>query len=276
MTTPDDAVASPCVPPRVAQLHGLFGSLSNFNTTGRRLSADGKRTVVLADLRNHGASPWSDDCSITSMAADVLDLLDTLGAREAVLCGHSLGGKVAMAASLLAPERVSRLVVVDIAPVTYAAATHEAWRANLSIMDAMAALPESALGSRPDADAALAAAGVGEPGVRAFLLQNLLLDERRWRLNLHTLRDAAYRGDYAGFPDELPPAPPTLPVEVIAGARSEYCTLPEHRQAIERLFPAAAARPGGTRLLDAGHWVHAEKPNEFVALVDAFCAEGEV
>ena len=134
-------------------------------------------------------------------------------------------------------------------------------------------LPEEALASRPTADAALAEAGIGEPGIRGFLLQNLLPDERRFRFNLHTLRAAAQNGaPFAGFPDYLPSAPSTLPVRVLAGGKSTYCNRPEHRAAIERLFPGAEP---ATHVMDTGHWLHAERPDEFVALVDAFCAEGE-
>jgi esterase len=89
-----------------------------------------------------------------------------------------------MAAALLAPSRVTRLVVVDIAPVTYGAGD-ELWRANFTIMDAMAAMSPDVLGDRKAADAALAGAGVAEPGVRAFLLQNLQVEQRAWRCNLH-------------------------------------------------------------------------------------------
>ena len=132
-------------------------------------------------------------------------------------------------------------------------------------MDAMADIPASALVSRGSADAALAAT-VADPGVRAFLLQNLIPDEQRWRINVQALREAALTDAYAGFP-ELPPAPPTLPVRVIAGSRSSYCTTPEQRAAIEHFFPGAEPE---TKFMDAGHWVHAEKPKEFVQLVDEF------
>ena len=83
---------------------------------------------------------------------------------------------------------------------------------------------------------------------------------------------AARRGDYAGFPAELPAAPPTLPVEVIAGKRSAYCTLrgsskpsKTSSRPLPRAMPVSRLRPLGTR----------ERPDDFVALVDAFCAEGE-
>ena len=242
-------------------LHGLFGSSSNFNTLSRSLNAT--RSVVLADLRNHGASPWDDDASAEAMAEDIVELLDSLGAERAVLCGHSLGGKVVMAAALAHPERVEQLIVADIAPIEYSMA-HEGWRANLTIMEAMGALPEAVLGTRGDADAALRDAGVAEAGIRAFLLQNLVPEERRFRLNLHGLIAAAKAGVLAGWPALLPPAPATLPARLIAGRRSPYCTAAGAREAFDRLFPGAEPQ---TAWLEAGHWVHAEKPADFSRLV---------
>ena len=201
------------------------------------------------------------------MADDLIDTLDAEGVETATICGHSLGGKVAMVAALRAPERFSRLIVVDIAPVEYGL-THPGWSVNLEIMDAMLGISEARLGSRGDADAALKDAGVGvdAPGIRAFLLQNLIPDEKRWRLNLRALRDAAARGTYAGFP-ALSPAPAALPVRFLSGTQSWYALTPEHRVVVEQLFPGVEPE---TRWIDAGHWVHAEKPLEFVASVDEF------
>lgn len=256
-------------PPPLLLLHGLFGSSSNFRSPGLQLAKDGRRPVLLADLRNHGNSPWSDDCSLESMAEDVVDTLDAMGLEQVTICGHSLGGKVAMAAALKAPHRFTGLIVVDIAPVSYGS-SHPGWSTNTSIMDAMAAIPPSALGSRADADRALEAAGVGAgaPGVRAFLMQNLVPDERRWKFNLHALRAAAANDVYAGFPSQLPPAPASLAVRVISGTESWYALTAEHRVALQHWFPGA--EPETCWIEGAGHWVHAERPAEFVALVDEF------
>ena len=98
-------------PPPLLLLHGLFGSSSNFRSPGLQLAKDGRRPVLLADLRNHGNSPWSDDCSLESMAEDVVDTLDAMGLEQVTICGHSLGGKVAMAAALKAPQRRAREVL---------------------------------------------------------------------------------------------------------------------------------------------------------------------
>ena len=247
-------------------MHGLFGSSSNFRSPGLALSK--RRPVLLADLRNHGSSPWSDDCSLESMADDLIDTLDAHGVDKAAVCGHSLGGKVAMVAALRAPERFSKLIVVDIAPVTYGS-MHPGWSVNLEIMDAMLSIPDAMLGTRGDADKALVAANIGvdAPGIRAFLLQNLVPDERRWRLNLHALREAAANDVYSGFPEELPPAPSSLTVRMISGTTSSYAVTPEHRQVFERFFPGAERE---TLWVEAGHWIHAEKPADFVHAVDSF------
>ena len=104
--------------PPLLVLHGLFGSGSHWRDVARDLADS--HTVHCVDLRNHGASPWADSMEYTEMADDVLLLMDRLELKQAKLIGHSMGGKTAMALALLHPQRVSRLVVVDIAPLSYA------------------------------------------------------------------------------------------------------------------------------------------------------------
>src|SRR5689334_18769884 len=104
--------------PPLLVLHGLFGSGSHWRGVARELADS--RTVHCADLRNHGASPWADSMDYTEMADDVLLLMDRLELSQAAVMGHSMGGKTAMALALRHPQRVSRLIVVDIAPLSYA------------------------------------------------------------------------------------------------------------------------------------------------------------
>ena len=255
-----DGPAGAAEPPLLV-LHGLFGQGGNFQSVGRKLAAG--RSVVLADLRNHGASPWDADASLSAMADDVAALISSLGAPAVSLCGHSLGGKVAMLVALRRPELVARLCVVDIAPVAYEMG------GNRAILDALLALPDEALASRAAADAALAAAAaapqaeaLGNQFIRQFLLQNLVPDERRWRLNLRALRDGydALRG----FPDAGAPAA-GLPTLFIGGERDGMLG-EEHRAACVAHFPDARLE-----MLPVGHFVHSEAPGPFVELVDDFC-----
>jgi pimeloyl-ACP methyl ester carboxylesterase len=242
--------------PPVVLLHGLFGSARNLGAVQRALAP--RFRVLAMDLRNHGASPHAEAMDYRAMAADVLETLDQRAALPAALVGHSMGGKAAMMAALLHPEQVARLVVGDIAPVAY---QHH----NAEIADALAALTLSPGLTRAAADAALAEA-VPDPGLRAFLLQNLVPGAHpAWRIGLREIAsdmraiegweaqaDTTYRG-------------PTL---FVAGAASDYVR-PEHRPAIRALFPAARF----VTLKRAGHWLHADNPAGFVAVIEAFLSD---
>lgn len=227
--------------------HGLYGSARNWGVIAKRLSDAYRITTV--DMRNHGESPWSDSHRYADLAADLAATLD----RPAHVVGHSMGGKAAMVLALSQPEKVTRLVVADIAPVAY---THT----QIQYIDAMRAVDLDTVETRVDADRQLSA-HVPEDGVRAFLLQSLDVRARRWRLNLDTL--AREMDGIIGFPDvEGSYGGPAL---FLSGADSDYVR-PEHRARIKSLFPAArfAKIPG------AGHWLHAEKPREFEAALRAF------
>lgn len=236
-------------PPLVC-LHGLFGSGRNW--VGIASALEDRFEVILPDLRNHGASPWSDEMTYAAMADDLAALLDRLGLARVRLLGHSMGGKAAMALALTAPERLSHLVVADIAPVAYPPALE-------TYIEAMRAVDLARVDRRDQADAALAPA-VPEPGIRSFLLQNLERREGRfaWRLNLEALARAmpAIRG----FPDLSTAEPFQAPCCFIRGARSDYVR-DEHLPLIRALFPTATLRT----VEGAGHWVHAEQPQGFLA-----------
>ena len=256
MTLPLAATDYGSGPPLVI-LHGLFGSGRNWAGIAQRLAAD--RHVVTLDLRNHGASPWDPDMSYRAMAEDVLGLIAARGLGRVALLGHSMGGKVAMVAALAAPDTVERLVVADVAPAIYpptlAAYAH-----------AMAAVDLAPVTRRGEVDAQLAAA-IPNPAERAFLLQNLALEQgvARWRLNLAAIEPAM--SEISGFPRELPGAAYGGPALFIAGGASSYVR-PEHEPAIRVLFPAAEI----VRLPGVGHWLHAEAPEKFLAVVAPFLA----
>jgi esterase len=236
-------------------LHGLFGRAGNFGVVQRELAR--KFRVLAMDLRNHGQSPHAEGMGYATMAADVLETLQARAALPCALVGHSMGGKVAMALALASPDAVSRLVVADIAPVSYG---HGMRR----YLEAMRAIPLTPDLTRASADAALSKP-VPDAAIRGFLLQNLRFGEKPgWRLALDEI--AAALPEIEGWPDIAGRYDgPTL---FIAGARSDYIR-PEHRPAIRALFPAARF----VTLKDAGHWVHADNPAGFVAVVEAFLAD---
>lgn len=239
----------------VVLLHGLFGQATNFGTVQRRLAAGGRRVLAM-DLRNHGASRHIPGMTYPGMAEDVLETLRERHAFPCALIGHSLGGKVAMLAALEAPAAVSRLVVGDIAPVAYPPA-------HRVLAEAMLAIPLTPGLTRRAADAALAT--VAPPAVRAFLLQNLQLGERPyWRINLPAIAAALPTLEDWPRRDVSPYPGPAL---FIGAARSDYLRS-EHRPLIRALFPRALQ----VTLKDAGHWLHADNPEGFLALIEAFLA----
>jgi pimeloyl-ACP methyl ester carboxylesterase len=236
--------------PPILIAHGLFGSARNWGVIAKRLAET--RRVLAVDMRNHGDSPWADRHGYADLAPDLSEVIAAHGGVADVI-GHSMGGKAAMALALAEPRAVRRLVVADIAPVAYG-------HTQQPLIDAMRAVDLTAIASRRDAADQLAR-HVPEEGVRAFLLQSLDVAGRRWRLNLDAL--SAEMPRILGWPD--PPGRFDSPVLILSGAASDYVR-PEHRAGIKRLFPEArfAKIPG------AGHWLHAEKPREFVAAVAAF------
>jgi esterase len=173
-------------------MHGLLGSSRNWQAHGKALAR--ARPVFVLDLRNHGASPWSDVMDYPAMVADVLAFADRHGLERFHLLGHSMGGKVAMAVALTAAERVVGAVVADIAPVPYAHDFEE-------LIGAMRGLDLEGIDRRAVADEALEPI-IENAGVRHFALQNLDFDEAGrgyWKPNLAVL-DASIR-TLTGWPE---------------------------------------------------------------------------
>ncbi len=235
-------------------LHGLFGSARNFGTVQREFARH-HRTIAL-DLRNHGASQHDTDMRYATMAADVLQTLDQLSALPATLMGHSMGGKVAMQAALMQPNQIKRLIVADIAPTPYPPRNHPT-------ASAMAALDLSLGMTRAAADTALTAA-IPDQAIRTFLLQNLQPGQSpSWRIGLAEI--AAALPDIEGWNAPVQRHRYSGPTLFIAGASSDYIQ-PEHRPTIRALFPNARF----VTLKNAGHWLHADNPAGFIAVVEAF------
>jgi esterase len=242
--------------PPLVVLHGLFGVARNWGAISRRLSA--RHRVLAMDLRNHGASPRAAAMDYASMAADVAETMEAAGAAPAALLGHSMGGKATMALALTRPELVTRVLVADIAPVPYPPR-------QARIVAAMRAVPLRPGLSRREADATLLTEGVQEAPTRAFLLQNLRFEggAPEWRCGLDEIATAL--DDIEGFPDFGAAARYEGPTLFLLGERSDYVR-PEHRPRIRALFPAARF----LTLRGTGHWLHAEKPEEFTAVAESF------
>lgn len=236
--------------PPLVVLHGLFGSSGNWRGIARELAST--HSVHCVDLRNHGASPWADSMGYIEMADDVLQLIRTLRLDRPAVVGHSMGGKTAMALALRQPSAVSRLVVVDIAPVPYAD-TLTPFAEAMRNADVVAAASRAEVQRRLQDSAP-------DPVVVPFLMQNLVMrnDHFDWRLNLLAISIAMPQ--LSSFPSELLGARFAGPVTVIAGERSDYvaqCDGAAFRPMFDDLEVDVVA--------GAGHWVHADRPVAFVA-----------
>ena len=235
-------------------LHGLLGSLDNWQTIAKQLSQE--YNVYTLDARNHGKSPHDPTFDIKSMVEDLYDFMDQQGIYRSHLIGHSMGGKTVMAFALQYPHLVSRLIVADIAPTTYAGG-HE------NVFEALLSVDFGKINSREEVDQQLAKY-LDEPGVRQFLMKGLYRNQENsyeWKFNLKDIW--ANYAEVLGFP-EFPDSfeGQTL---FLTGGRSNYVT-EKHHSEILRLFPYSQFQ----QIDGAGHWLHAEKPQEFLQRVEDF------
>ncbi|UYZ58696.1 alpha/beta fold hydrolase [Hymenobacter latericus] len=241
-------------------LHGLFGTLDNWQSLARRWAEHFR--VIAVDLRNHGRSPHAPEHSYELMAQDVLELFDHLGldGSQLTLLGHSMGGKVAMRLALSHPERLARLVVLDIAP-RFSDMRHQD-----DILAGLHAVDLGKLENRQQADEALSQ-HIRWPDVRQFLLKNLYRRDDNsfaWRPNLAALT-AEMEAIGAEITAETPFLKPTL---FIRGGKSDYISTEDKLYHIPQLFPNSVVET----VVDAGHWVHAEAHDKVFELVTAFAS----
>lgn len=236
---------SPGVARPLVIAHGLYGSARNWNVISKRMSDRGQ--VIAVDMRNHGESPWSDSHTYLDLASDLADVIETLDTPVDVL-GHSMGGKAAMMLALEYPDLLQKLIIADIAPVTY---THS----QLPFIEKMRQVDLSAVSRRSEAAAQLSEVGV-DPALQSFFTQSLDLTTKVWRLNLDALEQAM--PDIMSFPqtDKSWNGRPLF----LSGGDSDY-VLSEYRPRVKKLFPRAIF----AKIPKAGHWLHAEKPREFEA-----------
>ncbi|WP_395343649.1 alpha/beta fold hydrolase [Ningiella sp. W23] len=255
----DDEQASAL--PALVLIHGLFGNSDNLSVIRRHFEHE--RKVISIDLPDHGKSCRSDTFSFEQYADKVANLLTTLKIHQCVLVGHSLGGKVSMLVAKAMPSVVVKLVVMDIAPIAYPS-RHQ------NVFKALSAVDLKTLESRADAKAIISN-HIEDIGTQAFILKSLYqeLDETtgekhwHWRFNLSLIirdYDLLSAWPYKGLCFNGP----TL---FMKGADSDYI-LSEHQSTIMEQFPNASAK-----IVPAGHWLHAQKPQIVNALIKKFVNE---
>ncbi len=229
-------------------IHGLFGDLDNLGRIARAFEDD--YDILCLDLRNHGRSFHSDEMNFELMATDVKNLLEHLNRDQAVVIGHSMGGKVAMKLGDIAPHLVEQLVIIDISPVKYIESRHENTFAGLF------AIKNSDSENRVQAQRAMEPY-IKDKSVQLFMLKSFDASQPdRFLFNLTALKQ-----NYDNISDwnEVKVDKPIL---FIKGALSDYI-VKEHKQSVLNQFPQAKLFV----VSNADHWVHATKPDAVIRAI---------
>lgn len=237
-------------------LHGLFGLSDNWVSVGRTLSD--KYRVIIPDARNHGQSPHSHIFGFPSMEEDLQSLLDDLEIERVILMGHSLGGKTSMFFALHHPERVEKLIVVDISMRKYPPN-----RDHQMLLEAMMAVDFATVSSRSDVERQLSEK-VSDTRLLQFLMKNIYRKTPTsfgWRLNLEVINESLL----SVFEGVNPGGIFFGPALFIRGGRSNYIS-DEDWDDIKMKFPGAALQT----IALGTHWVHADAPGEFLGIVSDF------
>ena len=236
-------------------LHGFLGMGDNWKTHGKQLSESGFE-VHLVDQRNHGSSFWDDIFNYKVLVQDLKQYCDKHHLSNIILLGHSMGGKTAMLFATEYPQLVSKLIVADISPRFYPI-HHETILAGLNALDF------KIIKSRGEADTVLSKY-IPDFGTRQFLLKNLYWKEKdqlALRVNMKVLTENIAEVGEA-LPSEAKFLKDTL---FLRGEKSNYI-LPQDESLITHHFPKAKL----VTISNAGHWLHAENPDDFNSRVEEF------
>jgi esterase len=267
------------------------------------------RSIYTVDLRNHGENThdWRDTMSYSDMARDVLAFIDKISSEKAVIVGHSMGGKVAQSLALMAPQRVAGLVVLDIAPVRYYSNNKKGgtgddtgWKVVEQIVRSVAQidLEEGGYKTKREVDAVLRDGILEDPALRAFVLTNLeqlrvkdnTEEEKqsqsllKWKIHWDGIVNELDRiagfdvhdqsmddEDLEALDDDKQPQSSLSQysydgdVFFIHGGASRFVRS-SHLSTITSYFPNHML----TTIRGVGHWVHAEAPDDTIALLKRY------
>ena len=237
-------------------IHGLFGMLDNWQNIARRLAAD--FLVYTIDLPNHGGSPRIEGLfNYEIMSQKVLDFMAEQGMHQAHFIGHSMGGKVAMQLALNNPDAVNKLAVIDIAPKIMSGG-HE------KVFDALMHINLATVRGRKEVENYLMEKLEKDVPTVQFLMKNLSRNITgegfHWKMNVQVLHD-----NYNHICEAVSGTPFKNPTLFVRGGKSDHIKEADWNL-IKILFPAAQLET----IENAGHWVHADKPNELYAVLEKF------
>jgi pimeloyl-ACP methyl ester carboxylesterase len=244
-------------------LHGIFGISDNWVTFARKMAA--QYQVFILDQRNHGQSPHDPTFNYFALCSDLYEFIEQHEIKDPIILGHSMGGKVAMHFALENPGMLKALIVADISMRAY----NRRFR-HLDMIDAMMNVNFTNAEKRADVEKQIKHQ-IPDKRTRLFAMKNLYRRERggqfAWRLNLEAINlnmDEVFQGIESKNLFEKP----TL---FVRGGNSDYVKYDDFDQ-IYRNFPRADIKT----IEGAGHWLHAEKPEEFRKLISEFLIRNEL
>ncbi|CAK9796052.1 Protein ABHD11 [Anthophora quadrimaculata] len=246
-------------------MHGLFGSKTNWNSLSKTIHQQTHRKVITIDARNHGDSPHSTDMTYSHMAQDIVQLMNDLKFEKSVLIGHSMGGSAMMYVALHHPERIEKLVVVDMSPVSTSPSLMDMDKI-FRVMRTVNFNDSTTLTKARAMVKEQLATVVKSLSLRQFLAMNLVeadIGKYKWRVNVPVL-EQNFSTQIAVFPNVGSKVynGPTL---FIGGSNSDYIKVGDHNK-IKQLFPSAKI----VYINGANHWVHVDKPIEFLKMTVDF------
>jgi len=246
--------------PPLIILHGLYGSSDNWVTIAKKLGDS--FTVYLPDQRNHGQSPHSEIHDYNSMRDDLFELVTDLRLRKFFLCGHSMGGKIAMAFAVKWPEMITALVVVDVSPFSNENNRQTVLRQHHSILKTILSVDLPGVRSRREVEQVLIKK-ISSEKERGLILKNLQRnsgDKFSWKLNASSLLNNLDKIMEALDLKEGYSQPVTgFPIVFLKGSYSNYLMASDLVE-IRKVFPAAEF----VVIQGAGHWIQADKPDEVI------------
>ena len=233
-------------------LHGFLGSGDNWKSVGRKLNPLGY-TIHLIDQRNHGRSFHSEKFDYDIMCEDLFNYIKYYNINNAILIGHSMGGKTAMNFSLNHPKLVSKLIVLDTSPREYPV-LHQ------NIIDSLKEIDLSIFTNRKEIDIELRKS-VTQQGLRNFLTKNIYRmndGNLNFRFNLQSLsQNIGKIGQKIESNTKF-----SSEVIFIKGETSDYINESD-KVMINNLFPNAKFY----KIPNAGHWLHVDNPIDFISIL---------
>lgn len=253
----------------VVIVHGLFGSSDNWLTVGKKLGR--KYHVYLIDQRNHGRSPNTDSHTYEDMTADLAGFFEEHQIEKATVIGHSMGGKTAMSFASEYPEKIDKLIVVDIAPRDYLELGDKSqFFQHQYILESMKEVRLQQYESRAEI-ADFLKLKLDDEGLVMFLLKNVFRNKETHKFDcrinvdvLYDYLDEVISGvNYRWFDDRIPIL--NYPVLFVKGEKSNYISEEDVKKIGEIYLEYKLER-----IPNAGHWLHAEQPQLFMEALERF------